>query len=406
MKSPGRHRRRQHEAKRAPAWNIVFVVALLLAASAAIGAQSLYYQAYDRGVRAYEAGNWAVARQMFERALQLDARQARRRNMGGTFFGEYIPEYYLGLISVQEKRFDDAIKYFDRIVSAGLVGPNDKEYATLTAQRAVADTEVKRTTIARATPESRGTPPPPETTRPITTTTSAPVTGPVTEPIRPTLPGRSDQPVGPGPPGANSFPTAGGARGGASEVDRLSSEVTRNLNGGEFERAWETVQRMGALPGGSEAARSLAAQVRAGIATAGDRRLQSNDLPGAGRYSDLLTRVAPASSEAQRLRRLLDDRLGTVRLERDTLKNLLLGDYQKVVSLTASSVDSRRASARLMFYAACGRAGLSLIATTTTRENLASDARRLYGAANRLGGSFTREEPYISPEILALLKKP
>jgi hypothetical protein len=189
------------------------------------------------------------------------------------------------------------------------------------------------------------------------------------------------------------------------DFERLTNEFTRNLDAGAFEQAWDAMNRIAALPGRLEASRGLAARVRESIARTGQRRLEENDLASAGRMRDLLARIAPTSVESQRLRGLIDDRRELASLERVALKNLLLGDYQKVVEMTTPIVDSARASGRLMFYAACGRAALSLTGEADARARLANDARRLFERATERGTSFKREETYISPEILGLLKK-
>lgn len=53
--------------------SLVFVL-LVAALAANAQAQDLFYDAYERGRAAFDAGDLTLARQMFERALALDGR--------------------------------------------------------------------------------------------------------------------------------------------------------------------------------------------------------------------------------------------------------------------------------------------------------------------------------------------
>ena len=388
------------------------IVAIVLMTSAVVVGQNVYYQAYDRGLKAYKDNNLPLARQYFERALQLDGRQARSKNLGGTFFGAYLPDYYLGLISVREGKFDEAIAHFDKV--RALISPKDEEYPTLSAQRTVAEEAVKAATLARAnipapgtsSPRASDNPPvivPAPTTDPARSVPSAPVVTRDTPVVS-----RVEDPV-PAPPPATApaepVPSAPKpSTSTATDVSGLSAEVARSLDRGEFDRAWDGIRRLSALPGGAASAQGLTGRARTLIAASGENLLKANDPAAAGRLSDLLTRIAPTSVEARNLRRLVDERLKDARLERDTLKLLLLGDYRRVIELTAQSVDVGPASPRVLFFAACGQAALSLTSSPDARAALITDARRLFGRASGTGASFAREEQYISPEILDVLK--
>src|SRR5215831_16426700 len=87
--------------KRGPLRNcIALVIVLLFACHFELHAQNLFYEAYDRGIKAYNAGDLPTAARMFERALQLDPKQARRKRFQGMVFRDYLPDYYLALISM------------------------------------------------------------------------------------------------------------------------------------------------------------------------------------------------------------------------------------------------------------------------------------------------------------------
>jgi tetratricopeptide (TPR) repeat protein len=385
----------------------VLVVGVLFAWAVGVCAQDLFYDAYERGLKAFEAGNWAVARQMFERALRLDAKQGRRKRFQGMVFKDYLPEYYLALISVKEKRFDEAIARFKSVENAGLVKPNDREYANLAEQRSLAEKGREAPKVADVTP-SRGSPPVGETASPPTQQKSDGVvrlpdikTTPLDTP-----PGTVSPPPLPPPEPPVTVPPVVAKAGSGAELQKVSNEVAERLQAGDFQRAWESTRRAAALPGGADFAKTLATQVRENAAKVGERRVLENDLASATRVGDFLARVAPVAVETQRLRRLIETRRDQVRLERDTLKSLLLGEYRKVESTAGAVLETDRASARLIFYAACSQAAQSLTASPDARNGLVSNARRLYERATKLGASFAKEEPYISPQILLLLKRP
>ena len=102
------------------------------------GAQELFYQAYEEGIRAFDAGQLDVAAQRMRRALELDSAQNRQKRFYGMTFRPYIPEFYLGLIAARQKEYQRALDYFQRIEKAGLLRKGDKDYERLIAERAAA----------------------------------------------------------------------------------------------------------------------------------------------------------------------------------------------------------------------------------------------------------------------------
>ena len=101
--------------------------------------------------------------------------------------------------------------------------------------------------------------------------------------------------------------------------------------------------------------------------------------------------IAPGSPEGIHLRGALSVLRETAGIERESLKNLILGNYQKVVELTSSVIDGRRATReRILFYAACGRAGLSLVGAKEA-DVLRAEASSLFTQATKSRNSIHRK---------------
>src|SRR6185503_2526204 len=138
------------------------LLVVLAVLSARVRAQDLFYEAYQNGIKEFKADNLDAARRLFERALQLDSKQSRRRLFYGRLFSEYLPEYYLALISIKQKQPDRARAYLQNLEGAGLLKPGDPQHATLTAQlnaAAPAVTTNARNKSASTPPAASETPP-------------------------------------------------------------------------------------------------------------------------------------------------------------------------------------------------------------------------------------------------------
>jgi hypothetical protein len=384
-------------------------------------AQDLYYEAYDRGLQAYQSRSWSTARQLFERALQLDPRQSRNKRFVGMRFGVYVPQFYLAVIAVEERRYQDALALFDAVQRAGLVKAGDSEFKTLTTHRAIAEAAIKgrlqADNAAAAEPASKPAPEPPR----ITPRAAEEVAKPTVEPKPPepkaaeSKPAEIKAPVpdrpAPTPPGAERTatpsktpaapaPPPAVAATATADIQRFSGEAQRSLQAGAYDRAWATAARIAALPGGAAAANDMRAAIRARAMEAGQQQLARNDIAAATAVSATLSRLAPGSPEAEGLRTAIGRRREEALLERAAFRSLLLGEYQQLLEAASPRLQPGQSTARLLFFAACGRAALALNAAPDRRPAMVEDARRLYQQAVQLGGTFSREEPFISPAIL------
>lgn len=405
------------------------VVLVLIALAASSSAQDLFYDAYQRGQKAFAAGDLAEAKQMFQRALDLDPRQSRQKRFVGMRFEVYLPEYYLARISFREKQYDAALASFNRLVEQGLIRQGHPEYATLTEERTASEREraqlVAAARPAPAPPPSQQPAPAPPPAPPPTTA-SAPAGNPPPraqddgrKPEVAQAPKSGPEPppaidTRPGPPAPTPDPTRTAARGGPeavavntsslTEMRRLLTEAGSALGARDFETSAQLLARLQQLPGGVEQSTPLVTRFTNELVLAGDGQLQRGDVGGAARASALLTRVAPVSPRVRQFQQRLDERVALTRIERDTLRALLLGEYPRVADVAASWSQRGSPSGRLLFYAACGRAGLALTAQGDARARLTSEARQLFEQSVRAGASVTKERPLISPEILSLLQ--
>ena len=83
--------------------------------------QALWYQAYDQGVKATRAGEWALAISALEVARRGGPAPGRRVAFQGDRVDVFNPDYYLGLAYNATRRYAEAEAAFARVVSAGLV---------------------------------------------------------------------------------------------------------------------------------------------------------------------------------------------------------------------------------------------------------------------------------------------
>ena len=404
------------------------VVALAGLAGLRVHAQDFFYEAYDSGIREFKQGNLENARRLFERALKLDPKQSRRRLFYGRRFEEYLPEYYLALISVREKQPERARVYLQDLERQGLLKPGDTQYATLTsainATTVVASgaTPSKPTLTlptdaappATSTPAGRGNT---ESSSRTSDVGTAPTEKPVARADPPTIPPPVPLTVDPGratnPPPASAPPSAGAAGANAAPAptakplavdwQKVSTEVNNLLDAGQFDRAWEATKRAATQSGGGGQVPALSKRIVDSLVRTTDARLNERDVEAAGRLVEMLDRIAPASPVGVRLHAAIDLRLETMRVERESFKNLMMGNYQKVQELTAPLVDARQASERILFYAACGRAGMYLMGAGDS-ESLRAEARRLFAEATRSRQNFQKDEGYLSPEIVGFLR--
>ena len=111
------------------------LIATLAASSALIvSAQGQWFDAYREGRTAFQTKDWAVAESKLKEALAKRPEQGRNVPVPDRAI-VYLPEYYLGLVYVQQGRFREARESLERVLSNKLVQPQHPEYPDL--QRAL-----------------------------------------------------------------------------------------------------------------------------------------------------------------------------------------------------------------------------------------------------------------------------
>jgi hypothetical protein len=94
---------------------IVAALGLALALSASAYAQnSKWADPYQKGVKAFESGNYAEAVAQLERAVAADPKAGPNKIIEGVFRTDYFPYYYLALAYVELQQFDKAQQNLDK----------------------------------------------------------------------------------------------------------------------------------------------------------------------------------------------------------------------------------------------------------------------------------------------------
>ena len=108
----------------------VLVIAFLsLSVSEAIE----WYDAYDNGVKAVQQGQWTIAEQNLKDAKAQNPEQGKRVQGKNGSYMKYIPDYYLGVVYYNQRKYQDALAQFELAESLGLVQPGDSEFIRMTA---------------------------------------------------------------------------------------------------------------------------------------------------------------------------------------------------------------------------------------------------------------------------------
>jgi tetratricopeptide (TPR) repeat protein len=369
------------------------------------GAQELFYQAYEEGIKAFEAGQLDLAARRLQRALELDSAQSRQKRFYGMTFRPYVPEFYLGLIAARQKQYQRALDYFQRVEKAGLLRKGDKEYERLIAERTTAQNSLTSAPAVAANEPPPGRPPPPATPEPPPPSdgrgrgsvasgdrpnTEPPVTARVEEPKAappPAAPaGRVETPP-PAVPPANAGAAAG-----------LRADFDSQLKQRQYEQAWTTAGRMSAGD-----ARPAYAQARAAIKRDLQDQMASGDLREADRLLGVARRTMKDDADLARFTQTLGDRRRVSTAERQSLTLLLEGEYQQSIALAEPLAKEKKASPRLLFYLACSHAGIALLSKEDAAAQLKA-ARELFAQTGSDAGIASAHARYISPRILEALR--
>src|SRR5262249_53760722 len=93
------------------------IIGALVAAATCVvvSAQSnRWFDPYDRGRKAFEAGKYADAVPLLERAVAAEPKAAANKIIEGVFRTDYFPYYYLALAYVELQQWDKASQNLDK----------------------------------------------------------------------------------------------------------------------------------------------------------------------------------------------------------------------------------------------------------------------------------------------------
>ena len=92
----------------------------------ATAAAQAFYQLYEQGLDLYKAGKYDEAKAKFLAAKAKSSKQGQKINFYGLRFGEYIPDYYLGMIAKSQGDNAEALRLLRNIEDGKLLADNDR----------------------------------------------------------------------------------------------------------------------------------------------------------------------------------------------------------------------------------------------------------------------------------------
>lgn len=378
---------------------VVLLTAVLSYVQAVVG-QELFYQVYEEGIKAFDAGQLDLAAQRFDRALQLDSAQNRQKRYYGMTFRPYIPEFYLGLIAVRQKQYQRALDLFGRVEKAGLLRKGDKDYERLIAERTTASNAAASATAVAANtqpPPARTPTPPPPTAQPSDTGARTADTGAGRIPPQPPAVAKVEEPVNVVPPPSpppRTEPVPPAAPPASPDVRTKFDALVRQR---DYEQAWSVAGQMGAGAG------SAYTQARAALGKDIQDRVASGDIREAERLLGMAGRVMKGDRDVARFTQLVNDGRASLAAERQAFTLLLKGDYRQSIDVGTALATEKKASRRLLFYMACSHAGMALESPKNDSADHIKAARDLYTRATADPAITSAHARYISPQILQLL---
>jgi hypothetical protein len=302
-----------------------------------------WYQAYSDGKRAIQQGNWQAAVDSLEAAKRAGApKPGRRIPFYGDVYDDFIPDYYLAVAYLNLKKYSEADRALNTVLTSGLIGPKDPEYRAF--QTVVSSVRSQLGPAQAAGPNSAPSTPTGGNTAANATTT-------------------------PLPPG--------------SSLNVSQTAIVPNVS----QTAIVQPAPQAAIPAGDPRGTG----VRAPALTP----------PGAGGRQANAVANRPAS---QRLPNYANQGVAPQQApsvsERTAVGAYLSGQYGEAATILDGLVSGAGASPRAYFFLACSRTALALVGqadagTIKSAQAILSQA----GDTTR----FSAEKRYVSPRVLQLL---
>lgn len=407
------------------------ILTLVLLTPATAGAQE-FYRLYEQGVSAYDDGKLDEAKDKLTAAKAKSAKQGQRIFFYGLRYDEYVPDYYLGLIALQEKRYPEALRLLENVESAKLLSSRDKQKNQALTQ--ALGTLRAQTKVQPPTPGGTSKPPVNPPAPPPWQADFQRALAAGEQALRDRRYADARNAATTARPHARDARTQSDLAGferrvGTEEGQALAGAARNALASGNDAEAQRHIDRLASVNPqfpGIDALRAELGQLR--------RRRESDQIAGRARQalsgrnrsaaSQEIGRLASTNpkhpslpglrSDLARLEAALkavtadaaaaaaaaaDVARRRVATERDTMRLYLLGDYDRAQAQILAFVEEP--TPRMQLYLACSQAALALLRGDA---ELAAEARRTYGAVKADTAKFAADFRYISPAVQKLLE--
>lgn len=328
-------------------------VCLLLLLTLPVFSEDLWYASYESGMRAFQSGDWKKAETRLNAALKAQPAQGKHIKAYGTKFIRYIPQYYLGVISIRMGNYREALERFKKVQAEKLLLPGDAEYAEMDQLVRLAQDQLTSKDVAES-PEAK----------------QAPV-------VSDESPARAQEAV------EVALPENHGENQNKEEQQRIAQErfdallqeAETALRARKYSSARDLVKQAAELGLDPKTIESNTARIEAA---------ERSELLASQRLK--VTSRAPDEEEVK------------------ALMAFYSADYNRSIVLLEKLASRNGRSARLHFYLGCSHAALGLLQGRNGKPEL-QKSREHFARSRQLDPALHYDARYISPRILQLYQQ-
>lgn len=328
-------------------------VCFLLLLTASLFSEDLWYASYESGMKAFQFGDWKKAEARLNAALKAQPAQGKHIKAYGTKFIRYIPQYYLGVISIRMGNYQEALERFEKVKAAKLILPGDAEYAEMDQFVRLAQDQLTPKRVAES-PEAKQ-PQAPTNDRPARQQEAAKET--LSEDRVPDHPWEEQQRIA------------------TERVAELLQQADNALRAKQYSSARALVKQASELGPEPKTIQSISARIEAGEK---HEWIESHQ-PGGN---------APPPDEE----------------EVKALTAFYSADYVQSIALLEKLAARKDRSAKMHFYLGCAHAALGLLQGRSGDAEL-QKSREHFALTRQLDPAFRYDSRYISPRILHLYQQ-
>jgi TolA-binding protein len=396
------------------------VLSLLLPSARRLAAEDKWYELYQSALKAISSHKWAEAEKKLKGAIETGPLPGRQVRMYGVRFIDYLPEYQLGLVYFNQQRYADALEQFAKVQAAGEVTQGDAEYPTLadmlelcrirTAAKP-ADGQKESETLVRYARDLMGRHNLEEARRVLDSSAAKAPGSPEVAAAREQLVRLETEAR------MQAEERTRAAAAGHAEDERLIEAAGKALDSGKYAEARGFLEKLSSAA--DPRAKQIASEtdlrqgitevtvlISAGKLAAAEQQWQRLERlhPGDPRLAELeadIRRGRPATPPPEPPR---DRAAADVLQERAAFEAFYSGDYRGAAArFETLATNARSGRERWLAYAACSRAGASLLDSTDGQKEL-NRARTLYAQAGPAGARMINRDGLVSPRIVRALK--